>query len=116
MSMASATASSSSSASKSVSWQPSQEANLNTATVGLPLCPFPLELIFSKPGPDLVIRKDRSVFADEVRPVLAMPAESDAAFHVAFHRDVQVARRQAARLQFPDHVAHHDLGTADHRH
>src|SRR5579883_740777 len=115
ISTASATSSSSSSASNSVNWQPSQEANLNTATVGFRPCPFSSELIFSKPGPDLVIRKDRPVFAQEVGTVLAMAAEADAAFHVALERNMQIARLQAARLQFPDHVPHHDLRPADQR-
>src|ERR1039458_6245744 len=85
ISTARATPSNSSSASSRLSWQPSQEANLNTATVGrwlviggwwlvvlsfatdLELIWNHLQLISSKPGPHLVIREDGSVFANEIR-------------------------------------------------
>src|ERR1019366_8991145 len=75
-----------------------------------------LQLISSKPGPHLVIREDGSVFAKEIRPVLAVAAEADAALHVAFQRQIDVAGRHTARLQLPDYVAHHDLRPADHGH
>src|SRR5512141_2655977 len=106
-----ATASNSSSASRMLNWQPSQEANLKNATLGL--CPS-LELIFLQPRPHLAIGEDGPVFADEFGTELAMAAEADAAFHVALHRDVDVAGGQAARFEVARHVPHHDLRPAHH--
>src|SRR5271167_968164 len=97
MSTAAAMSSSSSSASSRVSWQPSQEANLKTAILSLGLL---LELIFLQQRPHLVIGKDRSVFANEVRSVLAMAAEADSALHVPFHRKIDIRPGQPLGFQF----------------
>src|SRR5579871_42483 len=109
MSTAPATASSSSSASSRLSWHPSQEANLNTPMRGL--C-FSLELIFLQQRPDAVIGKNRTVFADEVRPVLAVAAEADGALHIAFHGKINLLAPHTVRLQVARHEAHHDFGAA----
>src|SRR5581483_4748358 len=103
-----------SSASNRLSWQPSQEANLNIAMRGL-LFDFFLELIFVQQRPDFLVREHRTVFADEVSPVLAVPAEALATLHIAFHGYVNVIAIEAQRLQFTGDEPHHDLRAADHR-
>ena len=57
-----------------------------------------LEFIFSNQVRMRVVGEDGAVLADEVGPVLAVAAESDGAFHVAFHREIDVAGRDAARF------------------
>src|SRR5579884_4219765 len=108
MSIAPATPSSSSSASSRLSWHPSQDANLNTAIFGL-------ELIFFHQGPDDIATKHRPILADEMWPVLAMAAQSDAAFHVAFHREIDVFAPQAHGIEFAQNEAHHNFRPAHHR-
>ena len=81
------TARSSSSQSRRLSWQPSQEASLKTASRG-----FFLEAISDLPHGDEVahprVRENRTIAADEERADLAVPAEPDRAFHVPLERDV----------------------------
>ena len=73
-----------------------------------------LEFIFFEQAPYAVVGEDGAVLADEVGAVLAVAAESDGAFHVAFHGEVDVAGRDAAVLrELGDDVAHHDFGSAD---
>ena len=84
MSTASAMLSSSSSQSRMLSWQPSHEANFQTASLGLRFGAIS-NLPFSKPFFDAIVSKDGAVFADEERPELAVSTEADAALHVAFH-------------------------------
>src|SRR5579871_507591 len=113
ISTAPATPSSSSSASSRLSWQPSQEANLKTAIRGL----VPLELMFSQQTSQPLITENRAVLADEVWPILAVAAQTDGTLHVPFHRQVNIAGEHAAvLLEFSNHVAHHDFGTADESH
>src|SRR5712692_4589121 len=79
-----ATANSSSSQSSRLNWQPSQEENFQTASFGfcvriksnLPLCEQLLNMAVLEYG---------AVFADEVRPILAVSTLADSTFHIAFH-------------------------------
>src|SRR5216683_3693604 len=110
-----ATASSSSSQSSRLSWQPSQEANFQTASFGLclraisylPLCEQAVHTAVLEDGP---------ILADEVWSVLAVPTEADGTFHVALHRDVNTLCRYAALLKLRHREAHHDFGPADKDH
>src|SRR6266852_6505862 len=110
-----ATASSSSSQSSRLSWQPSQEANFQTASFGLclraisylPLCEQPLHTAVLEDGP---------ILADEVWPVLAVPTEADGTLHIALHRDVNTLCRYAALLKLRHREAHHDFGSANEGH
>src|SRR5215469_12039717 len=79
-----ATASNSSSQSSRLNWQPSQEANFQTASLGL--CgtsdlPQPEEGFYA------VVSKHGPVLADEAGTKLAMAAKSHRTFHVALHRN-----------------------------
>src|ERR1017187_4150991 len=98
MSTAPTTPRSSSSASIRLNWQPSQEANLKTAIFGfdfaLGFC-FVLELMLLQQRPELLVGENRPILANEVRSVLAMPAESDAALHVSFHGEIDVGAGEA---------------------
>src|SRR5579864_301002 len=107
MSTAPATPSSSSSASSRLSWHPSQDANLKTAIFGL-------ELILLHQRPDHVAAEHRPILADEMRAVLTVPAQTNAAFHVALHREINAFAAQADRIQFAQHKAHHDFRAANH--
>ena len=98
ISISPASASSSSSQSSSDSWQPSQEANFQTASVGLRV-----SVGHSSRTPirsaDLVVAIDRAVAADQRRAELAVAAVAEPAAHVALHRDVDplgAARRARA--------------------
>src|SRR5579872_1108068 len=116
ISTAPSTASNSSSASSRLSWQPSQDANLKTATLGFAFgLGFFLELIFIQQRSNSLVRKHGSVFADEIWAILAMSTETDAALHVAFHGNVNVFSFEPLHLQFACHKPHHDLGTTNHR-
>src|SRR3974390_1112308 len=59
-----------------------------------------------------VVREDRAVFAREDRTVLAVAAQTDAAFHVALHGKVGALHRDTAPLEFHGGEAHHDFRTA----
>ena len=78
---------SSSSKSSRVSWQPSQEANFQTASFGLRA-----RSAHSSRTPSSVPiradREDRAVLADERWAELAVAAVADRALHVALERDV----------------------------
>src|SRR5271165_4265678 len=113
ISTASATASSSSSQSSRLNWQPSQEENFQTASLGLRKAMSDLRL--AKNGGYASEREDRAVLADEGRAILAMTAKADPAFHVAFRGQVSVLRCHAALQEFHHGKAHHDLGTTNHR-
>src|SRR5512143_2464097 len=106
------TARSSSSQSRSDSWQPSHEANLNTASFGRATSHLP----HAEEVPDPVVAEDRAVLAHEERAELAVPAHADRALHVALHRDEDVRVGHAALLQPERRVADHHLGPADERH
>src|SRR5512142_2626408 len=102
MSTMSAIASSSSSQSSRLSWQPSQDANFQTASLGL-RC-----LAVMGPASDLrqghqpahpIVAHHGPVLADEVRPELAMAALTDRAFHVALQRNVNASRVEARLLK-----------------
>src|SRR6187549_125214 len=95
MSTAPATASSSSSQSSSESWQPSQEENFHTASLGLRADAAISDLPNAENRTQLFVGEDRAIAADEGRAELAMAAEADGAFHIAFHRDVHRAGRDA---------------------
>ena len=93
-STAPASASSSSSRSSSESWQPSQEANFQTASFGLAAAHSSRT---SSQRRDRRVAVDGPVAADQRRPELAVAAEADAAVHVPLHRDVDPLGRDAAR-------------------
>src|SRR5579884_621410 len=109
ISTAPATPSSSSSASSRLSWHPSHDANLNTAILGL-------ELILFHQRPDNVTAKHRPILADEMRTVLAMAAQTDTTFHVAFHREINVFAPESHRIELAQNEAHHNFRPTNHRH
>src|SRR5271165_1803808 len=82
ISTAFATASSSSSQSNRLNWQPSHEENFQIASLGLRLAISDLRPA-EKRG-DAIVGKHGAVLAGEHWPVLAVSAQSDAAFHIAF--------------------------------
>src|SRR5579863_112413 len=90
ISIAPATARSSSSQSSKLSWQPSQDANFQTANFGRRAVAIS-NLRNSKDRSDPVESKHRPVLAHERRSVLAVPAESHRAFHIAFHGEIHLA-------------------------
>ena len=94
----SAIASSSSSQSSSVSWQPSQEENFQTASFGF------VATALTAPAPPSArsissVAEHGAVAADQRRAELAVAAVADAAAHVALHRDVDALLRHAALEQ-----------------
>src|ERR1035437_4147879 len=117
MSTAPTIPSNSSSASIKLNWHPSQEANLNTAIFGfdfaLGFC-FVLELMFLQQRPELLVGENRPILTNEVGPVLAVPAESDATLHVSFHGEKDVRAGEAMGFEFAGDKTHHDLRPADH--
>src|SRR6516165_2559002 len=84
-----ATASNSSSQSNRLNWQPSQDANFQTASFGLRSI---LDLPLEEQVLHATIGKHGSIFANKVWAILAVPAEAERTFHVAFHRDKDVLR------------------------
>src|SRR5271167_967420 len=110
-----ATANSSSSQSSRLNWQPSQEANFQTASFG-----FCFRTISNLPlyeqALNSTVLEYGTISTDEVRPVLTMSAEAQGAFHIALHRDVNMLSRYPALLQLSSSEAHHDLGTTDQCH
>ncbi len=86
-----ATARSSSSQSRRESWQPSQDANLKTASLGF--CVRHSKLPPGHEVPDVGAGEDRTVPADELRPALAVPAQADAALHVPLEGEPHLSRR-----------------------
>src|SRR5262245_20899273 len=109
-----ATASSSSSQSSRLSWQPSQEANFQTASFGLCLRAISY-LPLGEQAVHATVLEHGAILADEVWPVLAVPTEADGTFHVALHRDVHMICRYATLLELLHREAHHDLGPTDQR-
>src|ERR1700732_218430 len=89
ISISSATARSSSSQSRRLSWQPSQEANFQTASLGF-LIRFISELAYPDEWCNSIVPKNRTLFADELRTQLAVAAKADRAFHVPLHRDIDL--------------------------
>src|SRR5512143_439631 len=79
--------SNSSSQSSRLNWQPSHEANFQTASFGLRFAGIS-DLSLSEQLFYDVIAEYRPVFADKRRPKLTVSAESDSAFHVTFHRKI----------------------------
>ncbi|HEY6411285.1 MAG TPA: hypothetical protein VIY29_27815, partial [Ktedonobacteraceae bacterium] len=102
-------ASNSSSQSSKLNWQPSQEANFQTASFGFDSLRI-LYLPLQQPVPHIAILEHRAVFANEVRPKLAMPTQANGALHVALHRHVEMFRRDPALLQLRNGETHHDFG------
>src|SRR5579875_2584146 len=103
MSTRSAKSSNSSSQSKTVSWQPSQEANLKTPMRGLRVVislllarECALKMFRTNKAADSVESENRTVFTDEVRPQLTTTAQTHAALHVAFDGQINPFGRQAA--------------------
>src|SRR5262245_34591845 len=82
ISISPATASNSSSQSSRLSWQPSQEENFQTASVGFCLRAM-LHLLCSQQTLDSAVWKDRAVLADKIRSVLAVAAHANGALHIA---------------------------------
>src|SRR5690348_6732313 len=112
MSMAPATARSSSSQSSSESWQPSQDENFHTASLGF-LTAAMSELPYAEDRAQLLVGEDRPVAADEGRAELAVAAEADGAFHVALHGDVHGVGRNPGGGETGDGKSHHHLRPAD---
>src|SRR5208283_268475 len=115
ISTAPATVNSSSSQSSRLSWHPSQDANFQTATFGLRAGDI-LDLPFSKYGGDAIKTKNRSVFADECRSVLAVATISERALHIALHRKVYAFLGNASLLKFHHGKTHHHLRPAEQSH
>src|SRR5260221_322506 len=115
MSIAPATASSSSSQSRRESWQPSQEENFQTASLGFLDWAAMSELPHAEDRAKLLVGEDRPVSADEGRAELAVAAEADSAFHVALHGDVHGTCRHAGGSEPGDGETHHHFGPADER-
>src|ERR1043166_684546 len=91
ISIAPATASNSSSQSRRLNWQPSHDANFQTASFGFGLdfarlvFAFTSHLSFPEDALDAIEAEHRTVLADKMGPVLAVSAESRRAFHVTLH-------------------------------
>src|SRR5882724_9694712 len=110
MSIAAATARSSSSQSRRDSWQPSQEENFQTASLGFLGGTAMSELPHAEDRAKLLVGEHRPVAADEGRAELAMAAEADGAFHVALHGHVHGTCRHAGGSEPGDGETHHHLG------
>ena len=61
---------------------------------------------------DTIEWKNRTITADELGPELAMPTESNGAFHIAFEGNKKILIRQTGGRQFDGGKAHHDLWAA----
>src|SRR5579885_172943 len=109
-----ATASSSSSQSSRLNWQPSQEANFQTASFGL-CCTAISYLSLSKPPLERIIAEHRTILALKERPELAMSTQPQGALHIAFQGKKDMLRCQPAFLEFQQREAHHDFWPADQR-
>src|SRR5674476_592254 len=95
-----------------VSWQPSQEANFQTASFGRPFS-VTSHLPESEQTSDLRVGQHRAVDADEQLAVLAVPAQAHPAAHVALEGDPDTAGANAAADERHRRMPHHDLGAAD---
>ena len=105
---------SSSSQSSRLSWQPSQDENLQTA-----MRRFAIRLwrahrsrsdnqLFER----LAVSEDGTVTAEQQRTELAVAAPADSALHVALERHTNRARGDSEIGKCPDSEPHHDLRTA----
>src|SRR3974377_26986 len=86
----SAMAKRSSSRSRRDSWQPSQEVNFHTASLGMR--PAISDLPLFEPILDAAVRENRPILADEQRPQLAVAAQTHAALHVALQGYINPVR------------------------
>ena len=84
--------------SRRLSWQPSHEANFQTASRGLRLVAISY-LPFAKEALNLIHAKDRAVAADKVWSILAVSAHGRAALHVTLQRKIGLLRADAALVQ-----------------
>src|SRR5579883_1477850 len=109
-----ATASSSSSQSSRLNWQPSQEANFQTASFGL-CCTAISYLSLSKPPLERIIAEHRTILALKERPKLAMSTQTQRALHIAFQGKKDMLPCQPALLEFQQREVHHDLRPAEQR-
>src|SRR3990172_11346180 len=107
-----ATASKSSSQFSRVNWQPSQDANFQTASLGLGAAMS--DVLVLEPSADAVVAKDRAVLAHELGSELAVAAEPHRALHVALHGKEDAVRGHPVGEQAPYRVPHHDLRAAHH--
>src|SRR5689334_6855121 len=98
MSTAPATASSSSSQSSRLNWQPSQDENFQAASLGF-RCGRISHLPLAEPRLDRTVAEHRPILAHKQRAKLAVPAEADAAFHIALHRNIDVIVGHAPFLE-----------------
>src|SRR5579863_7258573 len=116
ISISPATASNSSSQSSKLNWQPSQDANFQTASVGLcfvSIANSPLDFCLEQHVLHTTVLEHWAIFADKIRPILAMPAHTHRTFHVALHRDIDMFSRHAALLQFSSRETHHNFRATD---
>src|SRR5512145_296522 len=99
--------SSSSSQSSRLNWQPSHEANFQTASF------LRLRVIsnlpYAQPWPDAVESKEGPVLANESRAEQAVPAKSSRAFHVALYRNKNALFAHAPLLKLDHGRSHHHL-------
>src|SRR5260370_27456339 len=86
ISISPATVSNSSSQSSRLNWQPSQEANFQTASVGF-CCWLILYLPLRQQMLHTTIWEDRPIPADKIGLILAVPTETNGTFHIALQRD-----------------------------
>src|SRR6185437_5414689 len=108
-------ASNSFSQSRRLSWQPSQEANFQTASLGLRFSGMS-DLSHRDQRLDSAPAEHRTILAYKSRPELAMPAETDGTFHIPFHGDVDIFRFDASLFEFTRGKAHHYFRATDHSH
>src|SRR3974390_3355786 len=101
----SAMAKRSSSRSRRESWQPSQEVNFHTASLGMR--PAISDLPLFEPILDAAVRENRPVLADEQRPQLAVAAQTHAALHVALQGNKNGILTDAPVQELLDCEAHH---------
>src|SRR5271168_2638729 len=114
MSIFPARASSSSSQSSRLNWQPSQEANFHTASLGFRLVVAAIsQLPHGQEPADPVVAHDGSVAAYQGRAELAVTALPDGAFHVALQGKKDPLRGDAGGFERAGGEAHHDLRAAD---
>src|SRR5215471_14364388 len=64
-----------------------------------------------KPGRQLRVRKNGTVFTDERGSKLAMTAKTCRTFHIALHGNKEPVQRNSARSQSLNDESHHDLRT-----
>src|SRR5215475_599462 len=72
-----------------------------------------LQIPNRKPGRQLRIRENGTVFTDERGSKLAMTAKTCRTFHIALHGNKEPVQRNAALSQSLNDESHHDLRTND---